>query len=184
MHIRKIAACLAALVFVAFCFVLFGPTRGMQVRALKKMVPEVTEYVGNNEEFFNALLNAHQRVIEIVGQISDNSYGTWYSITVDRGTVTDELYGALGNYNRSSFLSDDEWQLVSSTLLQSNAEMDQCSISISADTVDFTYSRSMSTHLIIRSPAIAIKDPIVYTQPFEFTIPVNYDWCIYICNWH
>jgi|GEM_PF-1579957 len=188
MHTRKIAACLSLLVFIAACCVLCGPSRGKQVRILKQKIPEVIEFVENNGDFLQALLNAKERLNSINdanhNENSSIDFIIDYQITIYMDEVSDYSRGRIESTDVKNMLfTPEEQQLVDMVLMKNQKINGVSCVTISENEIMFDYIDYHNTQLLLKNPAIVIDDPKVYTSAWiQFTVPINDNWCILFFN--
>jgi len=175
---------LSLLLLIACCLTIAscGPSRRSQTVQAKRLVPEITQFVDNNDDFLQALINISKKMLEYSERTptwdkQSNHYGIYvYNNEVDFGNYGFDPY----LYEDIVLITDNEKKLIADILLKSSPS--QAGIVIEPNKVYFTYAQIYNTSVIIRYPSIEIADSGIYTSRVEFTEPLTDDWCIYICN--
>ena len=164
-----------------------APTRGKQVRILKQMIPEVKQFVEDNGEFLQILLDIKEKINEINTLKEDEMDGleaiSEYFICIYNGRV-EFITDGYDKDSRNQFfpLSTEEWVLVTDVMQEVYLSNDRSGVVIDQNGINFSFAFSMNTELIIHNPVLEIEDPGEYFGQFEFTVEVNDDWCILFYN--
>ena len=170
----------ALLLTVVICFSLSacGPSRTRQAENLKAMVPEVKQFVYDNELFMQTLLTIKDRICEF-----NEHDAIIYSYNVSKRENQAEFYtiGYTPDLEEELLLiTEDERALISETILRISYIW--ASIHIGTDKIVIGYANSGNTALGLENPVYELEDPQLYYGPFHFTVAVNEDWCIGISN--
>ena len=179
----SLALCLFCCLNACSC----GPSRGKQVRILKQQIPEVKQFIYDNSEFLQLLLDVKEKINEINEQVAEETGKldaiTDYQIYVWNDGIYYDAYGK-DYFSRESFspFTGTEYLLVQKILFGLYQSNNVASVSIYPDKIYFEFTCSVNTWLVLLNPVSDIEDPRKYSGRFEFTEKVNDDWCILIYN--
>ncbi|MCL2124956.1 MAG: hypothetical protein FWH33_03075 [Oscillospiraceae bacterium] len=183
MEKRIILIGLFVLYLICLYFAIFGPTRRMQVKILKKRMPEVLTYIEKNIEFLVVLLNAKEKLRALNNENTEvYSPNPWYYyMKIRNGRLLSGTDAAETNDNGGlSLMTERERNTANIGLLCMPGELG--SVYIYKDRVDIYYDHFISTWIVIKNPVVEIDDPGKYGGRFEFTVKATDDWCISICT--
>ncbi|MCL2126420.1 MAG: hypothetical protein FWH33_10610 [Oscillospiraceae bacterium] len=154
---------------------------------MKRRIPEVLSYIKSNSDCLQILLDAKAKLSDINRDMVESGNTAfppiaYYYVKIRNGcllTGTDTTNE--DHDNNISLLSDRELRMANNALLSMPTDIG-C-IYIHTDKIEVQYTRLIGTWIVIKNPSKEIEDPKKYKDRFEFTVRVDDDWCICICNY-
>jgi hypothetical protein len=181
-----------------FCLIISACSRERawkkRVETVKAYIPEAIEFIEENEEMLNKLLDVKQRIKELNNIYQREQDGDSYkplkcSIYIPEKNETHlnyKLYPAFSNKEdvlQKIFTEADNDAILSILNRVKNNLDDSYFLKITEENVSFVFKRYDSASLFIESPPQDIDDTESYSW-YTYAEHVTDDWGIYLFRWN
>lgn len=165
-----------------------------QVETARKQIPEAAEFISDNKEFLDMLLDIQKRIRSLnedkKSSTDDNEPGIIgdYRISIYKDELSiikfDENFSSprsIEEGNEYDILTTDEKQLIKNKLLEMSHDEHPRIIRISMERVSMSFYYYERATIYIESPAVEFEhhygDSYVM---YKYSEKVNSDWCVYL----
>jgi len=166
-----------------------------QVETARKQIPVAIEFIGDNKEFLDMLLDIQERVRSFNEQMqiglnsSEDTLIGRYMMTLYKEDLA--IFMTLGEYSSASrsvqvgseydILTYNEKQLIKDKLLEMMLDERTMTINIFLEKVSLSFYRYQRATIYIESPAEEFEDQDGDSYlTYYYAEKVNHDWCVYL----